>query len=53
MADLARAAESKPNLIYLMADELGCYEPGFMGGKNIQTPHLDRMAAEGMVGTFS
>ena len=31
-----------------MADELGYFEPGFMGGKNIQTPHLDRMAAEGI-----
>ena len=37
-----------PNVIYLMADELGYYEPAFMGGKNIQTPNLDRMAAEGM-----
>ncbi len=43
------AAADKPNLIYLMADELGYHEPAFMGGKNIQTPHLDRMAAEGMV----
>jgi len=42
-------AAEKPNVIYLMADELGYYEPGFMGGKTIQTPHLDRMAAEGMV----
>jgi arylsulfatase A-like enzyme len=38
---------SRPNVIYIMADELGYYEPGFMGGKTIQTPHLDRMAAEG------
>lgn len=37
-----------PNVIHIMADELGYFEPGFMGGKNIQTPHLDRMAAEGM-----
>ncbi|MDA1229584.1 MAG: arylsulfatase, partial [Planctomycetota bacterium] len=38
----------KPNVIYIMADELGYYEPGFMGGKNIQTPNIDRMAEEGM-----
>ena len=44
----AEAAAAKPNVIYLMADELGYYEPGFMGGKNIQTPNLDRMAAEGV-----
>jgi arylsulfatase A-like enzyme len=43
------AAEPRPNIIYIMADELGYYEPAFMGGKTIQTPNLDRMAAEGMV----
>lgn len=35
-----------PNVVYIMADELGYYEPGFNGGKTIQTPNLDRMAAE-------
>ncbi|MCH1495521.1 MAG: sulfatase-like hydrolase/transferase, partial [Rubripirellula sp.] len=38
----------KPNFVYIMADELGYFEPGFMGGKNILTPHIDRMAKEGM-----
>lgn len=42
-------AAAPPNVVYLMADELGYYEPGFMGGRNIATPNLDRMAAEGMV----
>jgi len=31
-----------------MADQLGYYESAFMGGKNIRTPNLDRMATEGM-----
>lgn len=44
----ALVAAEKPNVVYIMADELGYYEPAFMGGRNIQTPHLDRMAAEGM-----
>jgi arylsulfatase A-like enzyme len=44
----AAAATEKPNVIYIMSDELGYYEPGFMGGKNIHTPNLDRMAAEGI-----
>lgn len=38
----------KPNIIYLMADELGYFEPGFMGNPNIKTPNLDRLAAEGV-----
>ncbi len=46
---VVRAADvSKPNVIYIMADELGYYEPSFMGNPNIQTPNLDRMAAEGI-----
>jgi len=44
----ASAAE-KPNVVYIMADELGYYEPGFMGGQNIQTPNLDKMAASGII----
>lgn len=43
------AAEATPNVVYIMADELGYYEPGFMGGTNIRTPNLDNMAAEGIV----
>ena len=46
-ADASRSA-AKPNIVYIMADELGYYEPGFMGGKTIQTPNLDRLAAEGI-----
>ena len=42
------AKHAKPNVIYIMDDELGYYEPGFMGGQNIQTPNLDRMKGEGI-----
>lgn len=31
--------KKKPNVIYIMADELGYYEPAFMGGTTIQTPN--------------
>lgn len=39
----------RPNVVYIMADELGYFEPGFMGGQTIQTPNIDRLAAEGIV----
>ena len=42
------AAERKPNLIFILADDLGYGELGCYGQKLIQTPNLDRMAAEGM-----
>ncbi|MDD4786429.1 MAG: arylsulfatase, partial [Pirellulales bacterium] len=38
----------KPNLIWIMADDLGYGELGSYGQKVIRTPRLDRMAAEGM-----
>ncbi|MEZ5299442.1 MAG: sulfatase-like hydrolase/transferase [Verrucomicrobiales bacterium] len=44
----APAAEKKPNIIYIMADELGYYELGCTGNPNILTPEIDRMAAEGV-----
>lgn len=43
----ATAAE-KPNIIFILADDLGYGELGCYGQKTIQTPHLDRLAAEGM-----
>lgn len=44
---MLRAAEP-PNLIFIMADDLGYGDLGCFGQQRIQTPHLDRMAAEGM-----
>lgn len=41
-------AADKPNLIWIMADDLGYGDLGCYGQKTIQTPHLDRMAGEGM-----
>lgn len=41
-------AVDKPNIVWIMSDELGYYEPGFMGGKLIQTPNIDKMATEGI-----
>jgi arylsulfatase A-like enzyme len=39
---------SRPNLIWIMADDLGYGELGCYGQKVIRTPHLDRMAQEGL-----
>ena len=41
-------AQSKPNLIYIMVDDLGYGDLGCFGQKQIQTPNLDRLASEGM-----
>jgi arylsulfatase A len=41
------APEEKPNIVYIMVDDLG-FDLGCYGGKQIQTPRLDQMAREGM-----
>jgi arylsulfatase A-like enzyme len=42
------AAPTRPNIVYIMADELGYFEPGYAGNPHLLTPHIDRLAAEGV-----
>lgn len=41
-------ADSRPNLLIILADDLGYGDVGFNGGKVIATPNLDRLAATGV-----
>jgi hypothetical protein len=45
---LPATGQQKPNIIFIMADDLGYGEIGPFGQKLIHTPHLDQMANEGM-----
>ncbi len=47
-ACLSAAADERTNIIYIMVDDLGYGDLGCYGQKVIQTPNLDRLAAEGM-----
>lgn len=42
-------AAEKPNIVFILADDLGFNDCGFNGGKEIKTPHLDKLAASGAI----
>ncbi len=46
--DSVNAAARPPNIIFVLADDLGYADLGSYGQKKILTPNLDRMAEEGM-----
>jgi arylsulfatase A-like enzyme len=43
----AQAARRKPNIVLILADDLGYGDLGAFGARMIRTPNLDRMAREG------
>ncbi|GEP97354.1 N-acetylgalactosamine-6-sulfatase [Chitinophaga cymbidii] len=48
LSAFAVSAQRKPNIIFIYADDLGVGELGVYGQKKIKTPHLDRLAREGV-----
>jgi arylsulfatase A-like enzyme len=45
------AAESRPNIVFILADDLGYGDLGCYGQEKIRTPNLDRLAKNGMLFT--
>lgn len=48
---IAQKLSKQPNIIFIMADDLGWQDVGFMGSKWFETPHLDKLAEQSMVFT--
>src|SRR5688572_18695227 len=42
------APATRPNIVLILADDLGYGDLGCYGGKSVATPHLDRLAREGV-----
>jgi len=45
------SSRRKPNIIFILADDLGYGDLGCYGQQAIRTPNIDKMAAEGMIFT--
>ncbi len=46
-----QAAEPKPNIILILSDDQGFTDYGFMGHEIVQTPNIDRLAAQSLLYT--
>ena len=45
---VAADAAKQPNIVVILADDLGTNELGCYGGTNLQTPNIDRLATDGI-----
>lgn len=48
LATPAAAADRKPNIIVILADDLGYGDLGVQGARDVATPNIDRLAADGV-----
>ncbi len=42
------AAAERPNIVFILTDDMGYSDPGCYGGKFAPTPNIDRLAKEGI-----
>ena len=49
----ARVQPPRPNIVFILADDLGVNDLAVYGRREHRTPHLDRFAAEGLRFTAS
>ncbi|MDA7882486.1 sulfatase-like hydrolase/transferase, partial [Akkermansiaceae bacterium] len=51
IAGTLSAKGTKPNFVFLLVDDLGLGDFGCYGAKFYETPHIDKLAADGMLFT--
>jgi arylsulfatase A-like enzyme len=49
--DRGNIGGEKPNIVFIMMDDLGWTDLGYMGSEYYETPHIDRLASQGMIFT--
>ena len=47
-ASAISADTTPPNILFILADDVGCETLGCYGGRSYRTPHLDKLAATGL-----
>src|SRR5438105_4512379 len=47
-SELLANAQARPNIIYIMADDLGYADLSGFGRKDYKTPHIDELALQGV-----
>ena len=48
LAHAADAPKQKPNIVFILADDIGYGDLGCYGATKVQTPNIDRLAAQGL-----
>jgi len=48
LTSILQAQQQRPNIIYIMADDLGYADLSCYGRKDYTTPHLDKLASQGL-----
>ena len=48
-ADSPRKVQDRPNIIFIMADDLGWFDVGYNGAPFYETPNIDQLAADGII----
>lgn len=49
VSSLSLQAGDKPNVVFILSDDQGWGDYGFMGHPHLKTPHLDQLAGEGLL----
>ena len=48
VAHAAAERDDRPNILFILVDDMGVNDLGFNGSKEVKTPNLDRLAGEGV-----
>ena len=49
LLSIAKAAPERPNVVLIMADDLGYADTGYRGSRDMVTPHIDSIAQGGVL----